>query len=213
MRLAPLLLLAGCAGWADPTAEDLRRLGDADRRPAYVRGKAVVDVSSPWFTGQFTTALVARTGGDPAVRLQLIPDLGGKAVDLFMSPTRLRGRFPHTGEELDWALPEQARPHPLLFIGITVLEEFASVVPRVVGAQEEKLVLRRYLVRGLVPPTEVEFVLWPLPEGFEAERVFHWRGGTWRLTREHEVLGPGVTVRIRERALVEAGSDVESLLK
>jgi hypothetical protein len=86
MRLAPLaLVLAGCAGWSEPTARDRERLAlgdDVRSLPDYVRGRAVVEVESPWLSGTFTAVLAARTGSDPRVRLQLLPDLGGKALDL-----------------------------------------------------------------------------------------------------------------------------------
>lgn len=216
----PLLLLAGCAGWAEPTKQDLFPLGmfEAEgfiqERIPYIRGRAVVDVGSPWFAGRFTAALVARTGTDPAVRLQLLPDLGGKAVDLFVSPTRLRGRFPHTGEEIDWALPGDARAHPLLFIGLTILEEFASAQGRVTGYRQagESHV---YRIRGLVPPADVELTVNPTGISsplYFSERRFAWKGGTWTLHRTG-VDAPRTQVRLSDVRLESAAPDVESQLK
>lgn len=221
MRVAlPLLLLAGCAGWAEPTEESGRILALAESQafvlgmPRFVRGRAAVDVESPWFSGRFTAALVARTGADPAVRLQLLPDLGGKAVDLTITSSRLRGRFPHSGEEIDWALPGDARPHPLLFIGLTLLEGFASAEGRVTGYRPDGAA-HVYRLRGLVPPTAVELALEPtglsMPAYFREWR-FGWKGGSWTLDRKG-VEAPRTAVRLSDVRLEEATSDVENRLK
>lgn len=145
------ILLAGCGGLPAPTPEDLAAVRRLPPPPGpYVRVTAVADVETPQLSGQFDVLLVGRTGARPVLRLQLLPDLGGKALDLLASPDRLTGWFPASGEGVDWDLPGQAAAHPLLFFAITLLERFATVTEdRVTGAAAGEIAVRP-LVAGAV---------------------------------------------------------------
>lgn len=194
--------LAGCGGLPAPTPRDLEFVRQIPPPPGpYVRVKAVADLESEGMSGTFDVLLLARTGPRPLIRLQLLPDLGGKALDLLASPEHLSGGFPPTGEEIDWELPGDARAHPLLFIAITLLERLAPVTEdRVIGAGGG------------------EFELEPLVEG---SRV-RWRDGGHRLgwgawvaweRRGEEVRGPGFRLRVRDLKLEALGAIDEKLLR
>jgi hypothetical protein len=123
LALGPLLA-AGCTAWAPPTSDTFAWVSLAQpgvREPTRLRLR--LDIDSPWLSGQFEGAALARPG--PEVRLQLFPDLGGKAVDLLATPTRIVGYFPQLREGIDMRLPGEARPHPLAFLGLHLLERAA----------------------------------------------------------------------------------------
>jgi hypothetical protein len=164
IRLAPLLLLAGCAGFAEPTAADLEALRAPPPPGPFVRIRATVDVDGRWLAGTFEAVAIARSGDDPAVRLQLFPDLGGKALDLAARRDRITGWFPQTGEGIDRALPGEARAHPLVFIGITLLEQLSPVRPE--------------RVRGVRAGPSPEYLLRPAVEGvrvtYDGGRRYRW---------------------------------------
>jgi hypothetical protein len=201
MKAWVLLALAGC-GLPAPGPDDLARVRRIPPPPGpYVRATAVADIDGEKLSGTFDVLLLARTGPRPLVRLQLLPDLGGKALDLVASPDRLRGRFPHTGEEVDWALPDDAKAHPLLFIAITLLERFAPVTEdRLIGAGPD--------VWELAPVVEGSSVR-RAPEGWR----FGW--GPWaRWTRTAEgVVAEGFRLKLRDLKIEPLGVLDESLLK
>ena len=190
------LAAAGC-GFASPgpgLLEELER--GRVREDPLVRVRASVDVDAPWLAGTFEAVVVARTGPEPVVRLQLFPDLGGKALDLLVRPDRITGYFPHSGEGIDWALPSEARAHPLLFMGITLLERFAPVTSdRVMGVREGP---RALLLKPVVPGVRVVDVL--------GRRRFRWSAGVeWEEEglpfRSLTIRAPGARIRmeVRER--------------
>jgi len=118
------LLAAGCTTWHVPTSTQFALVSRTQRgieRPTRLRIR--LDVESSWLSGQFEGVVVAGPG--PEVRLQLFPDLGGKAVDLLATPKRIIGYFPHLREGIDVRLPKEARPHPLSFLGLHLLERAA----------------------------------------------------------------------------------------
>ena len=145
--------------------------------------------------------ILARSGPRPLVRLQLLPDLGGKALDLLVSPERLTGWFPATGEGVDWALPDDACAHPLLFIGITLLERFTPVTEdRVLGASGG------------------QFELAPVVEGSRVRfTAAEWRigWGPWVrwIVRKDEVLAPEFHLKLRDLRIAPLGSLDENLLR
>jgi hypothetical protein len=193
--------LSGC-GLPAPTPQDLDAIRRLPPPPGpYVRVKATADVETSHLSGTFDVLLVGRTGPRPLLRLQLLPDLGGKALDLLASPDHLTGWFPVTGEGVDWPLPDEAQAHPLLFFAISLLERFAPITEdRLLGAADG------------------EYELEPVVEG---SRVRYGAGeyrlgwGSWiRWTvRNDEVLAKGFRLKLRDVRIEALGALDERLLR
>jgi len=213
---AAFILLAGC-GLPAPGERHFEFVRHLPPPPGpYARVTAVADIEGEKLSGTFDLLLLARTGPRPLVRLQLLPDLGGKALDLVASPDHLRGRFPHTGEEIDWTLPDDARTHPLLFIAITLLEHFAPITEdRLEGA---------IAVSGHVQgdgPVRTTLELTPVVPGSRSElaagavkweRTLGWGRVGWTV-REHEILAKGFHLKLRDVKIEALASIDEGLLR
>ncbi len=198
IRFAPLLLAAGCSGFGAPGETDLELLRSIPP-PAgpFVRIRATVDIDGRWLAGTFEAALAARSGADPAVRLQLFPDLGGKALDLAVRRDRITGYFPQSGEGIDWALPSEARAHPLLFIGLTLLERFSPVGPdRVLGVRPGPP--PEFLLR---PAVDLVRVVW------NGGRIYRWAPGVEWSEKDGSVEARDLRIRVR----VHESKPVEAL--
>jgi hypothetical protein len=168
--------------------------------PARVRVR--LDVESPWLTGRFTGEIVARPG--PELRAQFFPDLGGKAIDLLATRERVVGWFPHARSGIDVRLAEGPRPHPLLFMGLQLLEEFAPLDrDRLTGWIEDRS-RPRMRWDAVAPGARVEAVGRRIPLSIPilevVERRFFWRGGfSWTSRREAGatlVEAPGMRMRV-----------------
>lgn len=120
-RWTVLALLVACRAPAPPRPD----FDVAVEAPGAVRSIARVRVESERLAGSFQAVLVRRSGPDPAVRLQLFPDLGGKLLDLGATGRRVWGSFPQAGIALDWrrASGERAPRHLLTFLALSLLEE------------------------------------------------------------------------------------------
>ena len=191
MRSAVIILLAlsACRGYSEPTDELLDRVEAIPPLPGpYLRVEADLDVESPWLSGRFNIVAIGRTGVDPRVRAQLFPDIGGKAVDLVAFPGRVIGTLPQAGQAVDSDLKTEKDLHPLHFMGITLLEHFASgITNRVIGARpaEGWLLLKPLAGRG-----EVQVKL------DENDRIVR-RIFTWHTTWEEEIGPDEVTIRTK----------------
>lgn len=200
-KAAALLLaaLAACAGLEPLDPETARALGELPRPegPA-VRAWVLLEIESPSFSGRFEGVLLGRSGPEPAVRAQFFPDVGGKALDLSARPDRIAARLPATGESLLMRLPGGARPHPVTFLGASLLERFAAPIPeRVRGVRRgngETWIVLEGAARGVC----VEVLV---PGG--TRRRFSWmRGVRWE---ERDVPGGSVEIeapRLRARGEV-----------
>jgi len=149
-----------------------------------------VDVDSPWISGRFQGALLARTGEDPRVRLQLFHDVGTKVLDLVARTDRVVGVLPDDGLADDRTLPPSGRPTALFCLGLTLLQQFAGVeADRLVGARDgsDGRELRiEPVVRGLT-------VILVAGDGARfREFRFELPGGV----RWHRILGPGAASTI-----------------
>lgn len=140
-RLLGVLFLAaaGCSGFASPTPDQLQLLASPPSAPVLERYRIQMSLDSRWLAGEFDGVVLAKHGGEaPAVRLQLFGDLGPKILDLLARPDRLTGYFPQGREGIDCSMPREAAPHPLIFMGASLLEQFSDrPASRVVGVREE----------------------------------------------------------------------------
>ena len=219
-RALPLLFLLGCAGLPAPTPEALEALRFRIPPPGgpFLRIRAEVDVESDSFAGAFHAVLVAKTGQNPVVRLQLLPDVGGKVLDLLASRERITGWFPQTGERVDVALPGEARSHPIVFIGLTLLELFAPVEGRIRGVElrGNDWVFSLDSRSGVVDVTGTTEELARRSERpFLRTLTFRWSpfvSWTWR-NEPDEVVAPGFRLRMKSGAGEQLDRVDESLLR
>jgi hypothetical protein len=199
-----LLGAAGCAGFRPPTRSDLEKL-DLPERPAspgYERLRIQMSIDSASLAGEFDGALlVRRDQSGPVVRLNLFGDLGPKMIDLMARRDRIVGYFPQTREAVDCALPREAAPHPLVFMGATLVERFSEVSKsRVIGVREADegrwwLDLRP-AIEGMTTR-----VLWSRHDGVRESR-FSWMYGLgwreeWSDPRSAIVRAAGISIRVR----------------
>lgn len=112
--LSALILLAGCQSLGEPPPELRDRLEVV--ATSGVRRIARVRIESSWFSGEFKAIVLERSGPDPAVRLQLLPDVGGKVLDLVAHPDAVVANWPHRGEVL------REREALTGFLAITLME-------------------------------------------------------------------------------------------
>ncbi|HLF92247.1 MAG TPA: hypothetical protein VJB14_02200 [Planctomycetota bacterium] len=214
-----LALLAGlgCSPWRIPPEEvlsSLERTQPPLDRPQ--RLKVRLDIESPWMSGQFEGVVLVRPG--PAVRAQFFPDVGGKVVDLLATPDRIVGYFPATREGIDCALPSEAKPHPILFMGLHLLERAAPITRDRVTGWFAISTADLFRVRSLVEGASETLILDPL--GTLRERRFEWMYGLgWR----ESPLGPSkfvveaprirMTVEVLERQVLEKAPEAAFELK
>jgi hypothetical protein len=198
-RLLPvvLILAAGCSSYASPTEAQLRQIPFAPADPKTVRHRVHLSLDSKWLAGEFDGVVIAEAG---IVRAQLFGDLGPKMIDLLARADRILGYFPATREGVDCALPREAVPHPLLFLGATLLEDLAAVDrTRVVGVLESDDGWWLDL-KPLVPGMRSEVLL--ARDGRILERRLRWMYGvswteTWKKPDQAEIDASGVSIRVR----------------
>jgi len=204
VRLLAVLLLAagGCSGFAPPTDEDFRRLrlDPAPRHPEAVRYRIRLSVDSAWLAGEFDGVVLAREGPSPVARMQLFGDVGPKVLDLLARPDRILGYFPQTHEGVDCRLPGEAAPHPILFLGASLLEDLADLTEdRVLGVRPDPQGWWLDL-KPAVPGMRSEALR--SRDGRTIERRFRWTYGVgWSERREgpdeSEVRASGLSLRVR----------------
>lgn len=203
-RLAATLLLlaSGCSEYVRPTPEDFLKLKLSPAAPhlGTVRYRLHLSVDSAWLAGEFDGVLIVDDGATPVARAQFFGDLGPKMFDLLARPDRITGYFPQIREGVDCALPREAAPHPLLFLGVNLLEDFADVrEDRVRGIHESSAGWWLDL-KPLVPGMRSEALR--APDGRTIERRFHWMYGlsweeTWEDANVCEIRSSGLTIDVR----------------
>jgi hypothetical protein len=203
-----LLLAAGCSGFETPTPAQLRALPLSGEESApsgqpLTRIRFQLSIDSPWLAGEFEGVVLAdRTPAGPRLRAQLFGDLGPKVADLTVRADRIVGYFPETHEGIDCALPREASPHPLLFMGASLGEELLDpeTPGRVTGIREEAggVWLR---LRPFVPGTEVHrFAVAGNPA--VKKRRFWWMIGVhweedWVSPTECRITAPNLAIRVK----------------
>lgn len=205
-----LILVGGCSGFLPPTTEDFRHLGLAPlpARPDARRSRIRLSVDSRWLAGEFEGLVLAHEGAAPLARVQLFGDVGPRALDLLARPDRVAGFFPQAREGVDCLLPSEAAPHPLLFLGVSLLEEFCDLTEdRVLGVRTDP---EGWWVdlKPVVPGMHCEALR--TPDGRTIERRFRWMYGVqwrerWGSPDECTVTASGLVLRVRvlDRASLE----------
>ncbi|MBV8881080.1 MAG: hypothetical protein JO332_14015 [Planctomycetaceae bacterium] len=197
-----LLLTAGCAGYDVPRPEDFERLklGSTPTPPGSLRLRVHLSLDSRWLAGEFDGVVIGQSEPVPVARIQLFGDLGPKMIDVLARPELILGYFPQNREGIGAVLPDQATPHPLLFLGVTVLEDLARVgEERVLGIREEDDGWWLNL-KPLVPGMRVE--LRRDANGRTLERRFKWMYGVgwterWSSPQECRISASGVEIHVR----------------
>jgi hypothetical protein len=193
-------LAAGCSGFAEPDPDTLKSLRLPG--PASVAAQRITftaDLDSPKLAGRFSGVAIGESGPRPQARVQLLPDLGPKAVDLLARPDRILGWLPQQKEGVDCALPGEAGLHLITLMGITVLEQLAPLeATRIAGVRRDG---EAWLldVPSVVPGCRTTVRYRP-GSGVE-RRDFRWIWGvSWSQEfagdRESVVRGGSLTVRI-----------------
>jgi hypothetical protein len=203
-RLLAVFLLAagGCSGFSSPTPDDFRRLrlDPAPPHPEAVRYRIRLSVDSAWLAGEFDGVVISREGPSPRARVQLFGDVGPKVVELLAAPDRILGYFPQAHEGVDCRLPGEAAPHPLLFLGASLLEDFADLTEdRVVGVRQDPEGWWLDL-KPVVPGMRSQALR--SPDGRTIERRLVWMYGIgwrerWDRRDEGDVRARGLSLRIR----------------
>ncbi len=90
---------------------------------------ALIDLDSTHVSGRFTAVVIVRRGERPALRAQVIPEIGGKLLDLVVTPERVRGYFPHAGPALDFERASgRTLPRGLLaFLAASLVEDATPI--------------------------------------------------------------------------------------
>lgn len=193
------LACGSCCSAPEPAA--LRSLLAAPGAP--FRLQLEVEVESEGLRGLFDGVLIARPS-PPAVRLQLLPDLGAPILDVAASPDKIAGTMHGDASPRVWrGAPDDPPMHPLLLFGITLLEQCAAVAPeRVLCATGG--VAPRLDLRGLFPGVSIEAAR--LVAGQIVGRSFVYAGARWS-----DDLGVGAVdapaVRVRARVVARDPAD------
>jgi hypothetical protein len=119
--------LAGCASFGPLSAELSGKLAATAAPLAPSRRRAQIDMQGQGF---FEAVLVTDGTGTRA-RLQLLPEVGGKLLDLAITPERIAGYMPPAGISLlHLRDAHQAPPrHLLAFVAASVLEVVSPLTP------------------------------------------------------------------------------------
>ncbi|HVS18538.1 MAG TPA: hypothetical protein VMT18_08055, partial [Planctomycetota bacterium] len=168
--------LAGCVSFAPLSAELAERLAEQAQPCSPFRQRAQVEMEG---YGLFEAVLVA-DGASSRARLQLLPEVGGKMLDLAIAPERIDGYMPPAGIALTHVRHARLAPprHLLAFIAASVLEAITPITSeRVLGeraiAGGSELHLRPAL-EGLEVTAQVD------KEGRLLAREYRLRGVRWR---------------------------------
>jgi len=194
-----VLLLGGCATFGPP---DPAVLADAlaDRPEAgAIRRRARLDLEGEHLSGRFTAVLVAWRGPEPSARLQVLPEVGGKLLDLVVTPERVAGYVPMAGLAVDHARGEGPVPRHLLgFVAASLLEDLTLLSRgRVLGSRPRPGGGHELLVAGALEGCRVTVEL--DPSGAILGRTFRLRGVGWREVRTPDgrrFVAPGLEWRL-----------------
>lgn len=201
----PSLLGLGFAGCCGPLPADLATRLTVDA-PLAERLVLEVELDSPHLSGLFDAVLITRAS-PPAVRLQLLPEMGAPILDVVAEPGAIAA-YLHGAGTTTWRGQPDDPPLGLgLLFGITLLEQHTRLVPvrvRCFAAGEPP----RLTAVGLFPGTSLTDA--ELSGSSITARTFHYGPVAWHDRQRAdggEVIGPGFSLRakVRER---EAAPDL-----
>lgn len=200
-------LLCASAGCCTRPAD--ARLRELLPPRAPFRVQLEVEVESAGLRGLFDGVLIARPS-PPAVRLQLLPDLGAPILDVAATPAQIAGTLHGEAAVRVWrGTATDPGPHPLLMFGITLLEQCAAVAPeRVLCVSEGSP--PRLTLRGCFPGVAIDDAR--LVGGQLVGRTFTYGGARWcDDLAAGTVDAPGVAVRARVVA-IDAADDLDEAM-
>ena len=129
--VASFLVLTGCRSFRPVGPARARELlGElAEAAPTSTRVRRGVDLESRAISGRFEAVLISVSGAAPAGRLQLLPQVGPKLLDLAFHEGRVAGYFPAAGVTLSMVRQEgNVLPrHPLSFIVASLIEDLTPI--------------------------------------------------------------------------------------
>ena len=201
--------LGACCGALPP---DLATRLTADA-PGAERLILEVELSSPHLSGLFDAVLITRAA-PPAVRLQLLPEMGAPILDVVAEPGAIAAYLHGAGTTTWRGQPDDPPPGLGLLFGITLLEQHTPLAParvRCFAVGEPP----RLTVVGLFPGTSLTEA--ELSGSSIAARTFHYGPVAWRDRQRAdggEVTGPGFSLRakVREREAAPDLTDADFVL-
>lgn len=211
--VASALLVAGGCRTLGPPPEALADLlpVSAPESPELRRRTAWVHVESPEFRGAFRAVMLEERAPSPRVRLQLIPDVGGKVLDLVArADGECVGYWPHRDLAFRGAIGGDAPARRGLdgFLCITILEGAAPLTLDRVRAGRRIDTGFELRVSAAAGPS-VRLLVQLDEEGRVERRSYRYAGVTWveELAPVHEIRAPG----FRWRLEAEASEGVDAL--
>ena len=94
------------------------------RSQEFERKQGRVRLESPYLSGTYSIALIRRRGDDPAVRLQLYPELGGRVLDLSATASSFAGLIPPADVAVAWESGAGKQPrHFFTCLAASLMEE------------------------------------------------------------------------------------------
>lgn len=128
LAFAGATLLGSCRSLG-PAPEQLRPLLQENETGA-LRHKGRVEIRSEWFGGEFTVLAIEQGGEQRRVRFQLIPDFGGKILDVVTDTQSVVALWPHDGKV------EREREGLIGFLAISLVEQATPLTwERVLGGE------------------------------------------------------------------------------
>lgn len=116
------LLLGSCRSLGPPPPKLQAVLEQRElEREGSLRRVSRIDVLSPWFSGEFKVVAVQSGGETQRVRFQLLPDFGGKILDVVVHPDAVVATWPHSGEVV------RERTALIGFLAISLMENASEL--------------------------------------------------------------------------------------
>lgn len=194
-----VLLLCGCTTFGPPDPAVLADVVTDRTEADTIRRRARLELEGEHLSGTFTAVLIARRGRAASARLQVLPEVGGKLLDLVVTPERVVGYVPMAGLAIDHARGAGPVPrHLLVFVAASLLEDLTPLTrERVLGSRPRRDGGHELQVAGALGEGRVTVEL--DPSGAILGRAFRLRGARWREVRTPDgrrFVAPGLEWRL-----------------